>query len=369
MLKTFISLLFFICLICSILSVNKLSNAQQDPPQEVKAEDDNAIKIQQILVNVNVSVIDEKTRTIPDLKLENFELYCGKVKQEINFFDMGSKPIIMGIVFDISGSMEPSKYHIARIALRELMQGQREGDRYFVVLFDKFTSTPILNSKTKSIFTSDPMTVTSAIPEYPPKLSTSFYDGVMLGLDILGPEKDSRAYNLLSDEDKAIVDSTSDKRKILVVISDGQDNSSRTTENEVINSLREKEINIHTITITDPQRGTTYALQGEGIMQSLAKKSGGINFIPEAPHQIAEACSRIRKLISHQYVLGFYYSGPYDGKFKKFDIKLKPPKGSPKLTAKYREGFVAPLDDRAKSEKAEKTQKSKDKKISDPPKK
>jgi len=364
MLKTFISLLFFICLICSVLSVNKLSNAQQDPPQEQEVKPEDAtIKIQQILVNVNVSVIDEKTRTVPNLKLENFELYCGKIKQEINFFDMGSKPIIMGIVFDISGSMEPSKYHIARIALRELMQGQREGDRYFVVLFDKFTSTPILNSKTKSIFTSDPINVTSAIPEYPPKLSTSFYDGVMLGLDILGPEKESRAYNLLSDEDKAIVDSTSDKRKILVVISDGQDNSSRSTEREITESLREKEINIHTITITDPQRGTTYALQGEGIMQSLAKKSGGINFIPEAPHQITEACSRIRKLISHQYVLGFYYSGPYDGKFKKFDIKLKPPKGSPKLTAKYREGFIAPLEDKPKADK------SKDKKVSDPPKK
>lgn len=306
-------------------------------------DEDPTIKIQQILVNVNVTVIDEKTRNFPSLKPENFELYCEKIKQDITFFSTDSTPIILGVVFDISGSMEDTKYQIARTALNELVSVQKPNDKYFLVLFDKFVKVPVLNEKTKSIFTSNGDILSSTVPFMPDKLSTSFYDGIKSAIQILGPDKDSYIYDNLSEDDKNLVNESSDKRrKILVVISDGQDNSSRATEKEIIELLNEKEVAIYSVTITDPERGTYHARQGEDLMKDLSRKTGGYNFIPESPHQITEACSRIRKMISSCYTLGFYYDDKFDGKFKKIKIELKPPSGSPKLIAKYREGFRAP---------------------------
>ncbi len=289
------------------------------------------------LVSVTVSATDERNRTFPDLTSDNFELYCDSVKQQIAFFDTGSKPASIGIIYDISGSMDAQKSQYSRLALQNLFREESFGDQYFMVIFDSA-------ARLACDYTHDSNKVINALPLNPPRQSTAFYDGIMLGIKTLAPNKDE--YNSMPQHQRDAVDAAKQQRKILIIISDGQDNHSRYNEGEIRERLKEKDLTLYTITISDMQNYDSTSRQGEEIMRDLAKKTGGENFIPESSRQMAENCSTIRRLIGHQYVLGFYYDGKRDGEFKKIKIKPIPPRGSPKIVLRYREGFRAPKDPR-----------------------
>ena len=147
-----------------------------------------------------------------------------------------------------------------------------------------------------------------------PGSSTALYDAVYLGAERL--ERGSH------------------RKKAIILISDGEDNSSRYTYTELRRLLKESDVSIYSIIM----HGAGYGFGGPGVMQELSTISGGNAFDEFSP----EIFERIALELRHQYYIGYF---PTDfepnGKWRKVKIRLTPPRGMPRLTVVSRNGYYA----------------------------
>jgi len=133
-----------------------------------------ALKVDVDLVMVNVTVSDPDNKLITDLKLENFQLFEDKVEQEIKYFSSEAAPLSLGIVFDISRSME-NKIDLARDAAARFLETGTPDDQYFLVEFAN-------HAQLAEDFTTDISRLRDRIAFTPTKGATALYDAVYLGL-------------------------------------------------------------------------------------------------------------------------------------------------------------------------------------------
>jgi len=131
-----------------------------------------------------------------------------------------------------------------------------------------------------------------------------------------------------------------------LIISDGGDNSSRYTESEIKNAVREADVQIYAIGIYEPMasRGrTAEEMAGPGLLSELAEQTGGRHFPVENLSELPDVAAKIGIELRNQYVL--YYSPKNqgrDGKYRHVNVKLVQPRGLPPLKAFYRLGYYAP---------------------------
>lgn len=157
------------------------------------------------LVMVPVTVMDASYRTVTGLAQNNFRLYEDKRAQSIKHFWNEDSPVSVGIVLDVSGSME-TKIDRAQDAVMALLKASNPQDEFFLMTF---ADRPVLVRD----FTQNLDDIQSALLFLKPKGRTSLLDAIFLSLNNM---KNARY-----------------QRKALVIISDGGDNRSRYTENEV----------------------------------------------------------------------------------------------------------------------------------------
>jgi Ca-activated chloride channel family protein len=130
-------------------------------------------------------------------------------------------------------------------------------------------------------------------------------------------------------------------KKALLVISDGQDNNSRYSYKELRNRVRESDVLVYAIGITDPYNDNL-AGYGRSLLEENARMTGGRAFFPNAYNQaeLMEVCTRIALELRHQYAIGFYPSDKSTrAKMHKVKIKVKPPKGLGHLSLSYKTGY------------------------------
>jgi len=135
-------------------------------------------------------------------------------------------------------------------------------------------------------------------------------------------------------------------RKALLIISDGGDNSSRYTESEIKNLVREADVQIYAIGIFEPiaSRGrTAEELAGPSLLSEIAEQTGGRHFPVENVNELPDIAAKIGIELRNQYVLGYSPSNQQkDGKYRRVQVKLVQPKGLPPLRAFWRLGYYAP---------------------------
>jgi VWFA-related protein len=135
-------------------------------------------------------------------------------------------------------------------------------------------------------------------------------------------------------------------RKALLIISDGGDNSSRYTESEVKNAVREADVQIYAIGIYEQaaSRGRTpEEMNGPGLLSEVAEQTGGRAFAVDNLAELPDVAAKIGMELRNQYVL--YYTPKNtdrDGKYRRVSVKLVQPRGLPPLKAFYRLGYYAP---------------------------
>ena len=135
-------------------------------------------------------------------------------------------------------------------------------------------------------------------------------------------------------------------RKALLIISDGGDNSSRYTESEVKNLVREADVQIYAIGIFEPigSRGrTAEELSGPGLLNEIAEQTGGRHFPVENLNDLPDVAAKIGIELRNQYLLGYTpLNADRDGKYRRVQVKLVQPRGLPALRASWRLGYYAP---------------------------
>ena len=264
-------------------------------------------------------VTDPLNSTVTGLEKDNFRVLEGGVEQEIVSFTSEDAPVSIGLVFDNSGSMD-NKMGKSREAVAQFFKTANPEDEFFLV---RFNDRPELVDD----FTTDLADIQNRLVFTEAKGRTSLLDAVYMSL-----HKMKKARNA---------------RKALLIISDGGDNSSRYTETEIRNLVREADVQIFAIGIFEPisSRGrTAEELNGPGLLNELAQQTGGRHLPVENLNDLPDIAAKIGIALRNQYVLGYSpLNKERDGKYRKVQVKLVPPKGLPALKAYWRIGYYAPV--------------------------
>src|SRR6202789_1085592 len=276
---------------------------------------DARIRVDVNLVLVPATVTDPMNRLVTGLERENFEVFDNNTGQIIKSFSTEDAPVTIGIVFDLSGSMS-SKFMRARKALSEFMRTSNPQDEFFVV---GFNDRPLVCLDYKS----DVYDVEARMVMLKPENRTALIDAVYLGVNKLRQAK----Y----------------ERKALLIISDGGDNRSRYTENELRRVVRESDVQIYSIGIFDQYAPTTEEQLGPVLLNDICEMTGGPTCRALGIGDLGDIASRISAELRNEYVIGYRPSDvKQDGNWRKLKIRLVPPPGLPALTVHNRQGYYAP---------------------------
>lgn len=277
------------------------------------------IRVQTELVLIPVTVTDPMNRFVTGLEKEYFRVFEDKVEQAVSHFASEDAPLSVGIVFDTSGSMG-SKLQKSRQAVAQFVKLANPEDEFFLV---QFSDRPELTLG----FTRDPEEIQNRLTFIQSKGRTALLDGVYLAVH----EMKKNAHN---------------PRKALLIISDGGDNSSRYTESEIKNLVREADVQIYAMGIFEPvsARGrTAEELSGPGLLSEVSEQTGGRHFPVENLNELPDIAAKIGIELHNQYLLGYTPKNQEkDGKYRRVQVRLKQPPGMPPLRAFWRLGYYAP---------------------------
>ena len=274
-----------------------------------------AIRMDVNLVLVPLTVTDPMNRLVTGLEKENFNIYDNNVGQSIKTFSTEDAPVTIGIVFDLSGSMS-SKFTRARKALSEFMRTCNPQDEFFVVGFNDRPAVIV-------DYTSDVDDVEARMIMVKPENRTALIDAVYLGVNKL---KDAK-YD----------------RKALLIISDGGDNRSRYSENELRRVVRESDVQIYAVGIFDQYAPTIEEQTGPILLTDICELTGGRLFRISEMGDMGDIAIRISAELRNEYVIGYRPSEVRrDGNWRKLKVRLLPPPGLPILDVHYRQGYYAP---------------------------
>jgi VWFA-related protein len=276
------------------------------------------IRIDKTLVLVNVTVTDPLNRFVTGLEKQHFRVFEDKVEQVITQFSSEDAPISIGLVFDTSGSMGP-KLQKSRQAAAEFFKTANPQDEFFLV---QFNDRPELTVP----FTMDTDKIQSTLTFTQSRGRTALLDSVYLAMHEM-----KKAHN---------------PRKALLIISDGGDNSSRYTETEIKNAVREADVQIFAIGIFEMMgnRGRTpEEAAGPSLLNELAEQTGGREYAVENIAELPDIAAKIGIELRNEYMLGYSPKNrERDGKYRRVQVKLNQPRGLPPLKAYFRLGYYAP---------------------------
>ena len=296
------------------VSVLSAQTPQTTPPPD--GDDEKPISVKTDLVTQTLTVTDLYGRFVSGLTKDAFKVFDNNEEQEITFFSDTDAPISVGILFDVSGSMSGEKIQKARKALGRFIETSHPSDEYFLIAFNNRAQ--LLLDRTR-----DGDAVLQKLTLVEPKKNTALYDACYLGVER--------------------VTSGTRQKKAMLIISDGQDNASRYSFNEVRRLLKESDVTVYAVGITGGKdAGDALAMQGQAFLDELASVTGGKSFYPQADAELDEIFERIALELRHQYSIGFTPKDfTPDGKWHKTKVKVNPPRGLPRLTVRGREGYYA----------------------------
>src|SRR5437763_7275045 len=268
------------------------------------------------LITFNVTVTDIYGRFVSGLSKTAFGIFDDKSQQDITFFSDEDAPVSVGVLFDVSGSMSGEKVRRARDALAHFIQTSHDRDEYFLIGFN--SRAQLLMDRTR-----DGNAVLDKLTFVQTKNNTALYDACYLGVE-------------------RVQRGTHPKRALLL-ISDGQDNNSRYTFNELRRVLKESDVVLYAIGILgggDP--GSALGMEGQSILDQLAGVSGGKAFYPRSGAEMDDIFEQIALELRHQYSVGYKPANfNSDGKWHKIKVTVHPPRGLPRLFVRSKEGYFA----------------------------
>jgi Ca-activated chloride channel family protein len=273
------------------------------------------------LVLVPVTVSDAMNRPVVDLDAGDFALYEGPVQQKIRYFSHEDAPISVALVLDCSASMK-NKIEYEQQALDQFFTNANVEDEYYAVT---------VSDKPHLIATSSDSvgTLQGRLAASTPKGKTALFDAIYLAV--------------------AKLRSARYQRRALLIISDGGDNTSRYTRDEIKSVIEEADVLTYAIGIFDeepiPLLKTIEERMGRNWLSELTDASGGRTIAADDRRQIPEIAAVVSREMRSQYVLGYLPPNTvHDGKWHKLAVKVAQPSQATRLMVHYKEGYRAPSE-------------------------
>ncbi len=299
-----------------LLSVSSLSAQVPEASPPPEQDPSSPIRVKTDLVTFTLTVTDLYGRYVSGLSKSAFTVFDSNQEQEITYFSDVDAPVSLGVLFDVSGSMSGDKIQKARKALSRFIGSSHPNDEYFLIAFN--SRAQLLLDRTR-----DGDAVLQKLTLVNPRQNTALYDAVYLGI-----EKVTRGAH---------------QKRALLIISDGQDNASRYNFGEVRRLTKESDVVTYAVGILDAGDASSQdGMQGQAFLDELTSVTGGKSFYPTSDIEMDEIFERIALELRHQYSIGYTPKDfTPDGKWRKVKVKVKPPRGLPRLTVRSREGYYA----------------------------
>jgi Ca-activated chloride channel family protein len=261
-------------------------------------------------------VYDRNTKAfLTTLTRDDFAIFEDGRKQEIvNFARETNLPLTIALLVDTSQSVAPKLKFEQEAAISFIQSIMREKDRTMLVEFS--TGVSLLQD-----FTSDPNKVANQIRKLRAAGGTALYDAIYTACD------------------EKLIRETG--RKAIVILSDGEDESSRVTRREAIEVALRAEATIFALSVSKGGFfGVGGSSEGDAILKDITQETGGRIFFPFKIEELEDAFRQINQELRSQYNIGFLSSNPSrDGSYRKIEIKV-PEEGGLRLN--YRKGYYAP---------------------------
>jgi VWFA-related protein len=289
------------------------------PPPPGQANSQGSTIITRVnLVVLHTTVLDDRQRFADGLKAENFRVFEDKVEQKLSVFKREDVPVSMGLVIDNSGSMRDKRPKVNEAAIT-LVQASNPQDEAFVVNFNDDFYLDLDKDFTSSI-----PELKEALERIDARGSTALYDAIIGSLDHL--RKGSR------------------DKHVLLIVTDGEDNSSHYSLERTIRDIQKTDTVIYTIGLLS-QESKKSAKKAKRALEDIAKASGGVAYFPENVEDVHNICQQVAHDIRNQYTLAYYPTNDKrDGSFRNVTVEVIPPRGRGKLVARTRNGYYAPAD-------------------------
>ncbi len=301
-----------------VVAVAMLTSSQDLKVRRVAGDD--RVMVNTDLVTLSVSVTNADGHAVQGLDKNAFTIFDNKAPQKISFFSDEDAPASIAVVFDTSSSMSGNRIVRAKEALADFIQTGHDRDEYFLIDFD--SQARLLLDKT-----GDGDALLRKLTYVEPHGNTALYDAVYLGIE-------------------KVMRGTYPKRAILL-ISDGEDNDSRYSFNELRRSLQESDVTIYAIGVARdflPRKGS---LNGGETLEELASVSGGKAFFPNGASEMIAAFEHIALELRHLYSIGYRPSSlTRNAEWHHLKVKVSPPLGFPRLFVRSREGYYGFMNPR-----------------------
>ena len=265
------------------------------------------------LVVLHTTVQDKRNHLVTDLPEESFRVYEDDVLQNLTLFRREDVPVSLGILVDNSGSMRDKRRKVNAAAV-SFVKASNPQDEVFIVNFndEAFLDSP---------FTADLPRLQDGLQRIDSRGGTALYDAVSMSLDYMDEE---------AERDK----------RVLLVISDGEDNASRSTLENLVRRLQgsEQRAVIYAIGLLSEEDHRSAKRAGRAI-RHIVKATGGAAFFPASVDEVDSLTQQVARDIRNQYTLAYSPNGSEQQGFRRVRVVLTGK--AKKYTARHRPGYFA----------------------------
>ena len=298
--------------------------AASQPSAGEKKSREYTINVDVNMVVLHATVLDKKGRMINDLRQDNFRVFEDGVPQKLSVFSHADIPVVLGIVIDDSGSMRDKRSAVNAAALA-FVKTSNPQDQVFVVNFND-----VYYLDTPGDFASNLEELKAALDKIDSRGGTALYDALYASLD----------HVKLGNRDK----------KVLLVVTDGEDNASRYTLEELTRYAQKSNAVVYTIGLLGAEEpGGLFKIKRSGtrraakVLEKLAEITGGQAYFPKSLDEVEATCVQVARDVRNQYTLAYYPSNTKkDGTYRAVRVDATSPRSRDRLQVRTRTGYYAP---------------------------
>lgn len=286
-------------------------------PNERDDEGDEVVRVTSNLVPVPATVVDARGLALTNLKLEDFELQIDGQPGVISDLSKAESPVRMAMLFDNSGSLTESREFEKRAAVRFFRNVLRPIDQ--AALFSVSTDVTLAEP-----LTGDSRRLEVSIENFGrPEGGTSLFDAIIQSTIYLHPYKG---------------------RRIIVIVSDGEDTTSRADFDTTLQRALAEDCQIYVVQTGLYENANVRALAAERRMEELALQTGGAVYLLKSADDLDKAFAQIAADLAQQYILSYYPgTDKRDGKYHLLTVRVKT---NPNARVRSRKGFLVKTQNR-----------------------
>jgi Ca-activated chloride channel homolog len=289
-------------------------SAQQTPAtkdQTLKEGETPTFTSDSRLVQLYATVVDKNGHLVTDLPQKAFKVYENAVEQQLKLFKREDVPVSLGLIIDNSDSMRGKRLKVEAAAL-QLVKSSNPGDEVFIVNFndEAFLDQP---------FTSDIKELQAGLSKIDSRGGTAMRDAVRMSIDYLKEN---------GKKDK----------KVLLVVTDGNDNNSTGTLENLVKAAQQSEVLVYAIGLLS-EEDRSEGRKAKRALDAIAEATGGQAYYPKELSEVDKIAIQVAHDIRNQYVLGYSPTNAVlDGSYRQVKVNVIGPN---RPVARTRSGYYA----------------------------